>query len=334
MSDHPDPEEGRSFSNREIDWGSLDKKRYLGYGFIGFLLARTVTFPVSLIKTRLQYQRAHSTQYSGGFHAFKQIIKQESLRGLFKGYIPLTMGTIPTHLLYVTTLDYLRYQISKNSTWLAGDSVYTQAIRSSLAASAASVVSLAVVVPFDVISQQLMIQDGVVQKQRFNGTLSTIRGIVRQEGYRGFYRGLSATMLVFVPNSGIWWLTYSLCKGSANEALDYIHSVYNWEKNISLSKDILVEVFSGCFAGIMGVLITNPVDVAKTRIQVLHPTQPGAQKLFHVMKQLYHEGGLKAFSRGLSPRLFNAVQVSIGLVVVYEQVKRLSKIPNKDTKIT
>jgi solute carrier family 25 protein 44 len=33
--------------------------------------------------------------------------------------------------------------------------------------------------------------------------------ILKTEGVRGLYRGYTASMMVYVPSSGIWWGTYA-----------------------------------------------------------------------------------------------------------------------------
>lgn len=254
------------------------------------MAARTVTFPISLIKTRLQYQATQS-QYSGFFHAFSKIIKQEKLRGLFKGFLPIVIGTIPTHLAYVSTLEFIRSHLSLQFSWMNKNQYTSQAVRNAIAAGIASAASLGIVVPFDVISQQLMVQDGTVHKQRFSGMFSTIRGVLHQEGWRGFYRGFGATFCVYVPNSCIWWSVYEMTKMSINQYVKFYFPENNSPLDVGLAPNMFAEMISGTIAGATGTIITNPLDVAKTRIQVLNPdpSKSGADGILKTIRNMYRE---------------------------------------------
>ena len=53
---------------------------------------------------------------------------------------------------------------------------------------------------------------------RYRGYLDCVRKVVRQEGWHALYRGLTITMLRGVPNTGIQFGVYELCK----DALVYL----------------------------------------------------------------------------------------------------------------
>jgi hypothetical protein len=61
---------------------------YFGGGMIAETVCCAVFVPVDVIKERLQVQsnRHTSTQYKGGVDAFRTILRQEGLTGLYKGY--------------------------------------------------------------------------------------------------------------------------------------------------------------------------------------------------------------------------------------------------------
>lgn len=44
---------------------------------------------------------------------------------------------------------------------------------------------------------------------RYSGSLPAIvKAIAREEGVRGFYRGVTASALTFTPASALWWPSY------------------------------------------------------------------------------------------------------------------------------
>lgn len=88
----------------------------------------------------------------------------------------------------------------------------------------------------------------------------------------------------------------------------------------------MLNAVSGATAGMMAATCTNPLDVAKTRIQVLQKGAPGTGSIVQMVTHLWRQEGLQAFTRGLVARIFSQVPVSVLLIVTYEQVKNLSTI--------
>merc|ERR1712137_295643 len=309
-------------TSKDIKWQHLDKRRFYAFCVLGFVSLRTLTFPAGLIKTRLQNQRAHTgTQYRGGFDAFLQIVRRERLRGLYKGYLPLTLGMVPTQMIYLSVLEGVRSH-AQVFTQLQGDTWGPASARNALAGACASMSSLCVVVPTEVISQQLMVQEG--RHDRFSSTRSAMRAIYQQEGIRGFYRGWGATVCVYAPNSCIWWSSYGAIKPSLQRLREWLGDTSNPP---SWGTQFLIEGLSGSCSGVIASTLTNPIDVAKTRIQILDEgPASGPRRLVPMMRALYVEAGWRAFTRGLSARIFNSIQVSFLLIVGYEQIKRWSLV--------
>eukprot|EP00759_Apiculatamorpha_spiralis_P016509 PhF_6_TR22687/c0_g1_i1/m.32302/K15100/SLC25A1, CTP; solute carrier family 25 (mitochondrial citrate transporter), member 1 len=69
---------------------------------------------------------------------------------------------------------------------------------------------------------------------------------------------------------------------------------------------------SGVFAGCFSVLITQPVDVVKTKMQGIHADR--YQSSFQCLCHLYAQQGMKALYAGAAPRLF---RVSIGAGITF-----------------
>ena len=82
------------------------------------------------------------------------------------------------------------------------------------------------IVPFDVISQHLMVLGinpragakdvaanplaiNTVNRSKMQITWDIARTIYVRDGLRGFYRGYVASLCTYVPSSGCWWTFYS-----------------------------------------------------------------------------------------------------------------------------
>ncbi len=67
-------------------------------------------------------------------------------------------------------------------------------------------------------------------------------------------------------------------------------------------------------------LLTNPLDVCRTRIQV----DEKRQKVIQIMKELWQEERFNVFKKGLTARLSHSCVYSLFIIFGYETVKRIS----------
>ena len=85
--------------------------------------------------------------------------------------------------------------------------------------------------------------------------VGVIRNAVQQNGVLSLWRGLSPMLLRDVPFSIVYWFGYEYLKLRLNSMLDPSYSS-------------LVPFVSGSVAGGISAVLTNPLDVAKTHMQV------------------------------------------------------------------
>eukprot|EP01087_Luapelamoeba_hula_P006199 TRINITY_DN1628_c5_g1_i3.p1 TRINITY_DN1628_c5_g1~~TRINITY_DN1628_c5_g1_i3.p1 ORF type:complete len:334 (-),score=25.44 TRINITY_DN1628_c5_g1_i3:48-1049(-) len=314
-----------------IAWQDLDKGRFYLMSGVALLGVRALVFPAILVKTRLQVQK-EKAQYKGTFDAFRKIFRVEGFRGFYKGFMTATVGVLPAQYTYITAYELSRHKLRSytDSEWLCNF----------LGGGTASVCSSLVGVPLDVMSQLQMIQDGVVNKQRYTGGLHVASEIFKREGIYGFYKGYFASIMVYAPSSAIWWSSYNLIKNEVMFVVDH-YSPFGGKL------DLLFYALSGAGAGACAAILTNPLDVAKTRLQVLafadrrgttgHDMADAAKKatnkqgtvnFWSVIRELWATEGPGAFKRGLSARVMSMMPISFLLVLNYETVKRYSVRPD------
>ena len=198
----------------EVTWEALDKRRFLQNGLVLFSVVTTALFPLSVIKTRQQADRLPS---DGMLSAVRKLARAEGLRGLYRGYSTVVVGTLPIRGLYLSVLEVTKAQCR---TWEAPAGL-PEALRTGaadfVAGATASCVTQCLVIPVDVISQRLMVQGS----QRMGSTQPDVvyrngwaaaRGIVQTEGLAGLYRGAGASLAIFVPSSGLWWGAYGAAR--------------------------------------------------------------------------------------------------------------------------
>eukprot|EP00241_Pyramimonas_parkeae_P012595 CAMPEP_0114270334 /NCGR_PEP_ID=MMETSP0058-20121206/27179_1 /TAXON_ID=36894 /ORGANISM="Pyramimonas parkeae, CCMP726" /LENGTH=298 /DNA_ID=CAMNT_0001389057 /DNA_START=257 /DNA_END=1153 /DNA_ORIENTATION=- len=177
-----------------------------------------------------------------------------------------------------------------------------------------------IVVPVDVISQRLMVQDG--SKKLSNSALSMAQSILQKEGVRGLYRGFAASLVTVTPSSAIWWGSYGFYTKMMWEMFS---TDRDFEGPVDTSKVAGLQVVSGLCAGLTSGLLTNPLDVIKTRLQVSQTGTDGKRPtLKGTVQELVSNHGIMGFTRGLVPRMANTALWGTCMVCAYEFLKRLS----------
>jgi len=149
-------------------------------------ISSTITCPVEVVKTRLQ-----SSAVAGGSSFLKiatEIFRYEGPRGFFRGLVPTLVGIIPSRASY-----FWAYSTSKE--WLTpriGDSTPTHI----LSAIAAGITGNTITNPIWVLKTRMQLLAG--QASQLDGAYrqgygAAINLILKEEGWTGFYKGLSAS---------------------------------------------------------------------------------------------------------------------------------------------
>jgi hypothetical protein len=142
--------------------------------------------------------------------------------------------------------------------WAVPPSVHTGAA-DFCAGAFASCLSQAIVIPVDVVSQRLMVQSAGAGEVMYANGWAAARGIIRQEGVGGLFRGAGASLLIYVPSSGLWWGCYGA----------YQSTLWSLLSSAGMAGDVvLVQVSAALAAGATSGCLTTPLDVVKTRLQV------------------------------------------------------------------
>ena len=185
-----------------------------------------------------------------------------------------------------------------------------------------------IIVPFDVISQHLMLL-GQLQGQKvitpevkagvnpFNIRLDMHRtkaqiaadvtyNIYKRDGLRGFYRGYLASIVAYVPSSASWWTFYHFFQ----EAYDILFP--------PLVPHTMLQCAAAMSAGCAACILTNPLDLVRTRVQVQRKPIPETVRL------LWQTERFNVFNKGLTARMTSSIIYSVAIIFGYETVKKWS----------
>jgi len=300
-----------------IEWHMLDKNRFYPYSMASSFTVRCFLYPLTLVRTRLQVQ-LHNTVYKGTYDAFKQIVRHEGARGLYKGFW-ISCFQVVSGLCYVSTYEGVRHILHSKG-------VRDNKIKAIVGGASASLVGQTIIVPFDVISQHLMILGTVTNKGKCDMSVNPLaidttgrsrgqvawdvtKSIYCRDGLRGFYRGYVASLCNYVPSSASWWCFYHMYKDVLfNSTPDLLPFT---------GVQCLAAVMSGCSTS----LITNPLDLVRARVQVQRRTIPDT------IRHLWASERYNVFTKGLTARMASSSIYSLAAILGYESVKKLSVVP-------
>ncbi|XP_028266289.1 solute carrier family 25 member 45 [Parambassis ranga] len=157
-----------------------------------------VCAPIDLVKVRLQGQTT-AERYRGPTHCVAVILREEGVRGLFRGGLALALRDVPCYGLY-----FVAYEVTRDALTESGKQAGSTAIL--IAGGVAGVLSWAFATPMDVVKARLQMSGAGGREYR--GALHCLRVSAREEGLRVFFKGLLLNSVRAFPVNAITFLSY------------------------------------------------------------------------------------------------------------------------------
>lgn len=190
------------------------------------LLTALGTNPIWVVKVRLQLQRgaavpagvqsAGTAAYAGMVDGFRSIVRDEGMRGLYKGLGPslwlVSHGAIQFTLYeqFKTVLAGYSAPSRLGTDCESGDNCPQPAgtsVRDSLVASTGSkLIAAAATYPLQLVRTRM--QERGAGGERYGSFVAGVSRVARTEGVRGFYRGFATNVARVMPQSAVTFVTY------------------------------------------------------------------------------------------------------------------------------
>ncbi|CAL1378963.1 unnamed protein product [Linum trigynum] len=179
--------------------------RFLGGGLAG-ITAASATYPLDLVRTRLAAQR-NTMYYRGIWHSFSTICREEGFFGLYKGIGPTLLGVGPN-----LAIGFCVYE-SLKSFWESQRPNDSKTMVSLGCGSLSGIAASTATFPIDLVRRRMQLEGAGGQARVYTGGLVGAFGqIIKNEGLRGFYRGILPEYYKVVPGVGIVFMTYETLK--------------------------------------------------------------------------------------------------------------------------
>ncbi|KAJ7579309.1 mitochondrial carrier domain-containing protein [Mycena floridula] len=274
--------------------------------------------PLDTIKVRMQLSksgRIPGTKPRGFFATGAYIAKRETPLALYKGLGAVLSGIVPK-----MAIRFASFEAYKE--WLADPTTGKTSVGNIFIAGlgAGTTEAVAVVTPMEVVKIRLQAQQhslaDPLETPRYRNAGHAVYTIVREEGFSALYRGVSLTALRQATNQGANFTAYQELKKLAQK----------WQPELE-GQDLpsYQHMFIGLISGAMGPMSNAPIDTIKTRLQKAS-AQPGTsalRRITFIAEDMWKTEGVRAFWKGITPRILRVAPGQAIVFAVYERVSSL-----------
>lgn len=226
-------------------------------------------------------------QNTTGNTSYLQLFKSAHL---FKGLSVTLLFSVPASTIYLTSYDMSKQYLVDNGFHKDEFLVHT------IGAISAESISGLIFTPMEVIKQKLQVDASCTLNAK-----KLFKDIYANNGVKGFYRGYWLTQLVFIPYTITYFTTYERLKS-------YLSS----QSKLEFTSYLFAASVSAAIAG----MVSTPMDVIKTRTQI-----KGEKSAWYVAKELYKEGGIRSFTKGMGARIAWVAPSMSLTIAIWETLK-------------
>ncbi|MCL7044360.1 hypothetical protein MKW94_002183 [Papaver nudicaule] len=274
---------------------TLAKQRHAFAGALAGTFVSLCLHPLDTIKTVIQ---AHSTVQKPISGIVGSIIADRGVSGLYRGIASNVASSAPISAVYTFT-----YESVKASLLPLLPQEY-RSIAHCTAGGCASIATSFIFTPSERIKQQMQVSS------QYQNSWTALVSILKHGGLPSLYAGWGAVLCRNIPHSVIKFYTYERLKQLFLSTTQSTHP------------NTFQTLICGGLAGSTAALFTTPFDVVKTRLQTEIPgslrTYDG---VFHALREIVKDEGLKGLYRGLTPRLIMYVTQGALFFASYECLK-------------
>jgi hypothetical protein len=280
-------------------------------GLVGAAFCTYVSLPMDLLKVRLQTSLA--TDFKNPADALFKALRNEGITSLWKGLTPALASAALENTLLFSLNGAMRRAATK-------DHKKKLSFYEEMALGAVSgAVSATVVSPTEVIKCRLQVTRASLARSGQPtpvGLLPTVASLWREQGIRGFYRGLPLMYARDIPFFMIYFANYQ----------KYVSFVMEKE-GLTDKNDLSVfhVMMGGGLAGCASWALTLPLDNLTVRAQTVGlGKNAGALRVF---AQLVRTEGVRSLYSGFWPCMARAFVYNAALFLGVEGTDRLLTMP-------
>ncbi|KAK7351283.1 hypothetical protein VNO77_10605 [Canavalia gladiata] len=170
------------------------------------------TYPLDLARTKLAYQISTVADTRGSTRdgmkgVLTSVYKEGGVRGLYRGAGPTLTGILPYAGLKFYMYEKLKTRVPEE---------HQKSVLMHLSCGAlAGLFGQTLTYPLDVVKRQMQVgslQNAACEETRYRNTFDGLRKIVRNQGWKQLFAGISINYIRIVPSAAISFTTYDMTK--------------------------------------------------------------------------------------------------------------------------
>ncbi|XP_065317977.1 mitochondrial thiamine pyrophosphate carrier-like isoform X3 [Gordionus sp. m RMFG-2023] len=259
--------------------------------------------PLDVIKIRLQLQLEprNNGKYKNMAHAIRLIFKEEGIFAFWKGHMPAQYLSMIYGGVQFATYECMNNFLKK--LYKSNMEQSNTPIISFLSGSISGIISTSATFPFDLFKTRLVSQ--YETQKVYRGILHGANIIYHKEGIKGFYKGLTPSIIQIAPYSGLYFMFYSTLKNESRITHKY---------KIFENHHTIINFIYGAFSGTLAKIIVYPLDTIKKRLQIQGFEESRHKfgkfekyrNFIHCISTIKKNEGFMGYYKGLSPTLLKA----------------------------
>ncbi|XP_042044296.1 peroxisomal nicotinamide adenine dinucleotide carrier-like isoform X2 [Salvia splendens] len=216
----------------------------------------------------------------------------------------------------------------------------SDALINGLAGAGGGIIAQLITYPLQTVNTRQQTERDPKKERRKIGTLEQMYQVVKQEGWERLYGGLAPSLVGTAASQGVYYYFYQIFRNKAEAtALERKRNGFG-DGSVGMLSSLVVAAMAGC----VNVLLTNPIWVVVTRMQThTKKSQPNSTGLLSpedvipsavepppfgtslAIQEVYGEGGVFGFWRGVLPTLIMVSNPSIQFMLYETLLKKLKK---------
>ncbi|CCF59126.1 hypothetical protein KAFR_0G00930 [Kazachstania africana CBS 2517] len=288
------------------------------------LMEALVCHPLDTIKVRMQIYRKSTVEMNaaenlaikppGFIRTGTSIYSQEGFLALYKGLGAVVIGIIPKMAIRFSSYEWYRSLLASPSTGTVSTGNTFIAGLLAGVTEAVMVVNPMEVVKIRLQSQHLTTTTTKSITAKYKNAIHAAYTIVKEEGPRALYRGVSLTAARQATNQGANFTVYSKLK-------EYLQKNQNLTTLPSWQTSCI-----GLISGAIGPFSNAPLDTIKTRLQkdksIKSDKTSSWKRIGAIGSQLIKEEGFRALYKGITPRVMRVAPGQAVTFTVYEFIRK------------
>ncbi|KAL1627237.1 hypothetical protein SLS56_006476 [Neofusicoccum ribis] len=250
---------------------------------------------------------------NGFIGTFSRVVRTEGLLALYRGFDAVVIGMGPK--MAVRFASFEAYKSSFQTVY--GDTSGAAVFSAGLAAGITEAVF--VVNPMEVVKIRLQGQKvapatgGVAGIPEYRNALHAAGSVAWREGNGALYQGVILTAIRQGTNQAANFTVYTMLKTKLKE-----HQPHGRDPPSYQTAAI------GLISGAIGPMCNAPIDTIKTRMQnsAKAPGESGLRKGIIIVVDMLRNEGIRAFYKGITPRVIRVAPGQAVTFTVYEFMKR------------